>query len=809
MGRLFGNLNIKAKVLVGLAGVLVIMAVISGMAVWSFTSSKSEVEAYSQRVKVVSLAGELDRDVLELRLYARDYGLMGVEEDAVKVRAIGELVRKDIAAALNEIKDIERHQRIEDISRRFDQYMDNFDSIHAQLTEQRRLIRDVMDPSGAQFQKEFTALKDLAAISGAGNVAALAQSALEHGLLARLYANQMVGRRDASLGSRANAEFQTVAGLIANLEGAVTADAQQRVLKEIKVLVPQYRAAFQRVEELSKSSLDLVDRVNTNIATKFAEDTAFVRKSGFADERRIEQEVRSFIDWSGNLIIALALTGLSVGGIIAWLIGGAIARPVVAMTRAMVELANGKLDVAVPGLGRDDEIGKMAGTVHIFRESAQRLSSQSWIKTNIAEISRALQTAETPRDFAQSMIGRLVPLLEGGAGVFHIWNPEAERLELLGSWGFRERKHLATSYKLGEGLVGQCALEKAPILLSGIPDDYIRISSGLGDASPRMILVVPIVSKNVVLGVVEIATFSSFTATQQALIDELMPVIALNFEILDRNRRTRRLLEKTQEQAQQLLASEEELRAQSEELQTANEELHLKSDTLQRQAEELRASEEELRAQREELQATNEELTEKGSVLEERQRLLETSRQESERRAVELGVASRYKSEFLANMSHELRTPLNSLLILAKSLTEEANLSEDQVDSARIIHESGSHLLRLINDILDLSKVEAGKMELVVEDIPLADFATNIHRRFARLAESKGLSLVVEADPSLPPAMRGDLGKMEQIINNLVGNAIKFTRQGGVSIRLSPLREWCRRHPCRHRQGYRRGRARR
>ncbi len=331
------------------------------------------------------------------------------------------------------------------------------------------------------------------------------------------------------------------------------------------------------------------------------------------DKRLIEEQVRSFIGWSENLVIGLALAGLGLGGLLAWLIGGAIARPVVAMTHAMVQLADGKLDIAVPGLGRGDEIGKMAGAVHIFRESAQRLHAQSWIKTNIADITGALQIAETPRDFAQTVIGRLVPLLEGVAGVLHIWNPEAERLELLSSWGFRERKHIATSHRLGEGLVGQCALEKTSILLSGVPEDYIRISSGLGDASPRMILVAPILSKDAVLGVVEIAAFNRFTATQQALVDEVLPAIALNLEILDRNRRTRLLLEKTQAQAQQLLASEEELRAQSEELQAANEELHLKSDTLQRQTEELRASEEELRAQREELQATNEELAEKGN----------------------------------------------------------------------------------------------------------------------------------------------------------------------------------------------------
>ncbi len=192
MARVFVNLNIKAKVLVALVGVLVIMVVISGSAIWSFNAAKSEVEAYSQRVTVVSLAEELDRDVLELRLHAREYGLVGTEEDAVKVRSIAELVRKDIAAALNDIKEFERHQRVENISRRFDEYMNNFDRIHAQISEQRRLIREVMDTSGTRFHKEITALNDLAVKSGESNVAALAQSAMEHALLARLYANQMI-----------------------------------------------------------------------------------------------------------------------------------------------------------------------------------------------------------------------------------------------------------------------------------------------------------------------------------------------------------------------------------------------------------------------------------------------------------------------------------------------------------------------------------------------------------------------------------------------------------------------------------------
>jgi len=462
-----------------------------------------------------------------------------------------------------------------------------------------------------------------------------------------------------------------------------------------------------------------------------------------------------------------------------------------ALRNVMVELAEGNQDVTVPELDGGGIVGQMAATIDVFKAMEARLTTENWIKTNISDFSTLMQNTHHPGDLAEHVIRRVCPLLGAGAGLFYIWRKDSERLELLASYGFSERKHVANSYRLGEGLVGQCGLEKQQIQLTEIPEDYIRITSGLGEAVPRSILVAPLLSKGTLVGIIEIATFSSLSKRKLALLDQLLPVVALNLELIDHARSTNILLEQTQKQAEELQASEEELRAQSEELQASNEELRMKSDVLQRQAEELRASEEELRAQREELQATNEELTEKSEALNERQKALELARDESEQRALELGVASRYKSEFLANMSHELRTPLNSLLILAKSLAdnEEQTLTEDQIESAKIIHEGGNHLLLLINDILDLSKVEAGKMEVHLEDIPIGDLAQNIGRRFAGLAVSRQLSLSVEVDPDLPAMMRCDPGKVDQIINNLVGNALKFTRQGGVAVRLSRARQ--------------------
>lgn len=785
-GRLFENLKIRAKLLVGFAAVLVILLAISVSAVWSFSSTRTEVESYSQRVRVVAIARQLDRDVLDLRRFAREFGLAGQEDDAVKVKKISESISKQIATALSEIRDPGRRQRLQDLSRRFDLYMDNFDRIHKQGDEQRKLIREVLDPSGEQFHQDVVKLGEMAAKAGNANLAALAMSALEHGQLARLYANMMLGRRDAAFGSKAEAEFQVLATLLNGADGVAKGDAPQALLADIKTLVTTYRTAFDQLSILSRSNLDLIDNVNANIASIFAEDAAYIRDSGIEDERQIESDVHALIAWAGNFIGVLALAGLGLGGLLAWRIGEAISRPVAGMTSAMVDLATGKLEVVVPGRDRHDEIGAMALAMQTFKEAAQKLASQSWVKSNIADLATAIQSTDSTRDFARAAIATLMPLLGGGAGVVYLWNDETQTLDLQGSWGFKKRRHLSTSFRLGEGVVGEAALERSTIILTEVPDDYVRITSGTGEATPRCILAAPVLVRDRVLGVIEIASFLPFTADHQALIEEAVPVIALNLEIQDRNHRTRVLLEQTQQQAEELRVSEEELKAQSDQLQLSNEELRAKSQVLEDQAEELRASEEELKVQREELQAANEELSQKTDALESQAVGLEAARSEANNRALERDTASRYKSEFLANMSHELRTPLNSLLILARSLAEneEGNLSADQVDSAQIISESGTHLLRLINDILDISKVEAGKMVVDTSEMALADFAQSLSRRFVRLAETKHLTLTVTVDERLPATVRTDTGKLDQIINNLVGNALKFTESGGVSVAL-------------------------
>src|ERR1700754_1685345 len=464
-----------------------------------------------------------------------------------------------------------------------------------------------------------------------------------------------------------------------------------------------------------------------------------------------------------------------------------ITRPIVRMTELMSRLAAHDHGIEVRQLGRRDEIGEIARALQVFKEMSIETAGQTWLKSTVTSISNKLQGATTYDEFDDVLVTELVPVMNAGLGIFYLFHEHTARLERLGTYGFKERRHLSADYGLGEGLVGQAASERRPIVLQDIPDDYTRIHSGTGEGTPRSIVVLPVTSRGNLLGVVEIGSFAHLTALEARLLEELMPIVALSLENLGRAISTRALLERTQSQADELRASEEALRSQQEDLRSTNDELKTKTSELQEQSQRLVASEEELRVQTEELHASNEELREKSVTLNEQKDALEALQRETQDKAEELARASQYKSEFLANMSHELRTPLNSLLILSRSLADndEENLNEEQVESARIIHDAGSNLLRLINDILDLSKVEAGKMELSVDTLSLADLARTLGRTFNHVAQEKKLGFEVRLESGLPSSIRTDGGKLEQVVNNLLSNAFKFTAGGRVEVRIT------------------------
>ncbi|HVD60162.1 MAG TPA: HAMP domain-containing protein [Gemmatimonadaceae bacterium] len=445
--------------------------------------------------------------------------------------------------------------------------------------------------------------------------------------------------------------------------------------------------------------------------------------------------------------------------------------------------------ITVEAQGELDELkNNLNQMIANLKDTTEKNTEQDWLKTNLAKFSRMMQGQKDLEAVSKLIMSELTPLVSAHHGAFYIMEHEQNTpiLKLIASYAYKERKHVANRFHLGEGLIGQAALEKKPILLTGVPPDYIRISSGLGEAPPRNILVLPVLFEGEVKAVIELASFLPFSQIHQLFLDQLAESVGVVLNMIAANMRTSELLEQSQSLTLELQSQSQELQQQQEELKKSNSELEA-------QTKSLRASEELLRDQQVELQQVNEELEEKASLLAEQNRKVEQKNDEVEaarvaleEKAEQLAVSSKYKSEFLANMSHELRTPLNSLLILSKLLTDnkEGNLTAKQVEYAKTIHSSGSDLLSLINDVLDIAKVEAGKMEVNPSDVSIRELSETLHRSFDAVATEKKLGFTVDTAPDVPETIRTDGQRLEQVLRNLLSNAFKFTTEGSVAVNV-------------------------
>jgi CheY-like chemotaxis protein/signal transduction histidine kinase/HAMP domain-containing protein len=445
--------------------------------------------------------------------------------------------------------------------------------------------------------------------------------------------------------------------------------------------------------------------------------------------------------------------------------------------------------ITMEAQGELDELkGNLNQMIANLKDTTEKNTEQDWLKTNLAKYSRMMQGQKDLESVSRLIMSELTPLMSAHHGAFYIMEREGASsvLKLIASYAYKERKHVANRFVLGEGLVGQAALEKKPILLTNVPSDYIQITSGLGEAPPRNILVMPVLFEGEVKAVIELASFLPFSQIHQLFLDQLGESVGVVLNMIAANMRTSELLEQSQSLTQ-------ELQSQSQELQQQQAELRKSNSDLEAQTKSLRTSEELLRDQQVELQQVNEELEEKASLLAEQNRKVEQKNDEVEaarvaleEKAEQLAVSSKYKSEFLANMSHELRTPLNSLLILSKLLADnkEGNLSPKQMEYAQTINSSGSDLLSLINDVLDLSKVEAGKMEVNPGDVFVSEVKDSLQRSFGPLADEKKLAFTIDVATDVPATIRTDGQRLEQVLRNLLSNAFKFTSEGSVSLNI-------------------------
>jgi len=433
------------------------------------------------------------------------------------------------------------------------------------------------------------------------------------------------------------------------------------------------------------------------------------------------------------------------------------------LTRSIAVEASGEMAAL------KDNINEMISNL---KEQTLKNAEQDWLKTNLARFSRMLQGERDLATVSNLIMTELAPLVNAQYGVFYVTRREEDetKLELVASYGAESADELKREFHLREGLIGQAAADRRPILLKDVPPEFIRIGSGLGHATPANVNILPALFEDEVKAVIELASFQEFNETHQSFLDQLMESVGIVLNTIAATMRTEGLLEQSQLLTQELQARQTELTRKQEELHATNEELQEKAQLLENE--------------KKQVEAKNLEI--------------EMARRAVEEKAEQLALTSKYKSEFLANMSHELRTPLNSLLILSKLLSDntQGNLNEKQIEFAKTINSAGSDLLNLINDILDLSKVESGTVSVEVGEMPLQSLKRHMERTFRQLAADKGLDFKVKFDPKLPETIRTDEKRLQQIVLNLLSNAFKFTSKGRVTLGVRCVQKgWSVDHP--------------
>ncbi|MBK1813033.1 response regulator [Clostridium sp. YIM B02505] len=494
--------------------------------------------------------------------------------------------------------------------------------------------------------------------------------------------------------------------------------------------------------------------------------------------KKMEKQTQYIMTSGGGFATVLAF-------IIAGLVIRIVVNPVRIVTNTFKEIAEGEVDLEVRlNADSNDELGEMSKNFNKFMAKLKELidgnRNETWLKVGKSELNEHIRGKQDLETLSTDIIKHISKYINAQISALYL-RDEDEVFKRTGSYCYREDEETINEFKPGEGIVGQVALEKQPIIVRDVPKDYMKIASALGQASPDNIVVVPCMYEGKVEVIIELGVFGELSNLKMQFVNQISSNVAMSINSVKAQIKMNELLNKT-------LIQSEELQAQQEELRQNNTELSL-------QTKALKASEESLQIQQEELRMINEELQEKTQILEaqkknivSKNKVLERARQDIQEKADELELANKYKSEFLANMSHELRTPLNSILVLSKLIGDKKvnePLTEKQLEYAKTINSSGQDLLKIINDILDISKVEAGKLDISVEKVDIYDFVEQLRRSFAPLASEKRIKFNIHLDKQLPKFISTDEQRLKQIVNNLLSNAFKFTSAGDITINIS------------------------
>lgn len=776
--------NLATKIAIGFGAVIMLLIFTMLFGYSGLSKISDDFSHYRKIAKNDVLAGKIQANLLENQINFKNFIVTGEisaqKEFEKNFRHMEELIYQ----AKSNIQDKERAAKIDLILKYTQEYKDGFQEIVDYRDRRNTIVLDILTKTGTELEEDLAKIMELSFEYDNQEELYAVIEAQRHFLLARLNVGKYLEDNKDNFADVVISEFSEMDKSLMEIDESIVDEDRGELLDSIHKDKNNYISSFEEVVSLIKNRNERINEIN-NIGIEISNVAEEIKLSIIEEQSTFGPKVKSTNDRSIVIMVVLSLVAIILSVLVSIGIIKIVVLPVKTVTNTFKGFSEGEADLKVRLEANSvDEIGKMASFFNKFMDKLEIVMNESkkqnWLKTGQSELNQKIRGEQDVINLSHNIITYICKYLNAQVGAFYLKTDE-NTFRLVSSYAYKKRKNISNEIKEGEGLVGQCALEKQTIVISNVPQDYVTITSGLGEAVPRNILVTPCLYHEEVKCIIELGSFYKFTDAEIEFIESISEIIAISTNSSEARAKMRELLDKSLKQT-------EELQLQQEELKQTNEELEEQAKALKESEANLQQQQEELRVINKELEDQTEGLTKQRDEINRKNEELERAQKEIEEKALDLENANKYKSEFLANMSHELRTPLNSILILSKLLSNKlvnTSITEKDLEFADTIYSSGNDLLDLINDILDLSKVEAGKMQVNLENMSLTELIYDIERSFRQMAIKKGLSFTTNIHDGLPNYVYTDTQRVKQIVNNLVSNSFKFTEKGSITIDIS------------------------